>query len=352
MRRVLIGSPALARFHHLPIFLALMAAILGCVVQPDQTPSQTAPTTAEQPKPEPGAKRAELKKDIFTETQGDKLAATGLASNFQAGGVGPAGGPTGPKKKQELASTGWGSLSGKVTLDGDIPAIVDLTKKMMDHADKKCCLDPKAAAVEKIDATWLVDPKTRSVANVVVWIKPPPSTYFPIHDKLKVRKEQIVIDQPHCAYLPRMSAYQPFYFDGKKEVLTGQRLIIKNSSTVPHNVRATGGPDNPGFSKLVIAGGNIEPEFVPQPLPILLNCDIHTWMSAKLFVFDHPYYAITKEDGTYTIPHVPAGAEVFLMVYHEGVGYVLPELKKGRAITLKAGENVHNFEVKAPKAEK
>jgi hypothetical protein len=264
------------------------------------------------------------------------------------------GNPTqaqGEKKKQELASTGWGSLSGKVTLDGKIPDIVDLTPAMMKHNDKACCLDPKAKDVEKKDTTWLVDPKTKGVANVVVWIKAPAGTYFPIPKNLKAPQQQVVIDQPHCAFLPRMSAYQPSYFDGMKEIPTGQKLIIKNSSTVPHNVRAIGGIDNPGFNKTVIAGAQINAEFVPQVMPIMINCDLHTWMSARVFAFDHPYYAITKEDGSYSIPQVPAGAEVFLMVFHE-TGWVLPELKKGRAITLKAGENVQNFEIKAPKAEK
>lgn len=265
----------------------------------------------------------------------------------------------GQEKKKLLASTGWGSLSGKVTLEGKIPEpkTKELLKQMMAHADKVCCLDPKAKDVEKIDSRWLVDPKTKGIANVAVWIMPPAGSYFPIHEKLKVRKEEIVLDQPHCAFLPRMSAYQPFYFDGSKEVATGQKLIIRNSSTVNHNVRATGSakiPDN-SFNKNVIAGGEISPDFKPQLLPININCDIHTWMAAKLFVFDHPYYAITKEDGSFTFPPVPAGAEVALMAYHEEVGWLLPEAKngvtpskKGEPITLKTGENVFNFKVKSP----
>jgi hypothetical protein len=258
--------------------------------------------------------------------------------------------------KKELATTGWGSLSGKVTLDGAIPEgkTKELLKQMMGHADKACCLDPKAKDIEKMDTLWLVDAKTKGIANVMVWIKPPVGTYFPIHEKLKVRKEEIVIDQPHCAYLPRMSAYQPYYFDGAKEVATGQTLIIRNSATVPHNVRAVGGAKNPGFNKLVIAKDEIKPDFVPQPLPISLGCDLHTWMSAKLFVFDHPYYAKTKADGTFEIPFVPAGAEVTIMGWHEADGYAVKttdgeKTTYGQKMTLKEGKNEFNITIAAPK---
>ena len=225
---------------------------------------------------------------------------------------------------------------------------------MKDHPDKACCLAKDAKPIEKIDPTWLVDPKTKGVANVMVWLKAPVGTYFPIHDKLKVRKEEVVIDQPHCAYLPRVSGYQPSYFDGAKEVGTGQKLIIRNSATVTHSARALGGAKNPGWNKTVIAMGEIEVTFVPQPLPITLDCAMHPWMSARVFVFDHPYYAKTKEDGSFEIPFVPAGAEVTVMGWHEADGYVVKtkdgeKTIYGQKMTLKAGKNEFNITIAAPK---
>jgi len=249
--------------------------------------------------------------------------------------------------QQLLPTKGWGSLSGKATLDGAVPAVIDLTPKMMAHQDKACCLDPKAAPVEKVDPTWLVDPKTKGVANVVIWIKPPPKSYFPIHDKYKKRTDTVLLDQPHCAFLPRVAAFNPFYQDNGKEVETGQKLTIRNSAVVSHNVRATGHPDkNPGFNINMIPKTDLDAtkKFVPQPLPISLNCDIHPWMGAKLFVFDHPYYAITKDDGTYEIPIVPAGAEVTVMGWHEGVGWTLT--KAGHKLTIQEGKNTLDLQLK------
>ena len=68
-------------------------------------------------------------------------------------------------------------------------------------------------------------------------------------------------------------------------------------------------------------------------------------MQAEVYVFDHPYYAITKDDGTYTIPFVPAGAEVFIMGHHAAVGYVV-NANKGKAVTIQKNKNTtFDFEV-------
>jgi hypothetical protein len=263
------------------------------------------------------------------------------------------------RAQEKLKTAGYGSLSGKVTLAGKVPDVVDLVPKMKLHADgPACCLAKDAKAIEKIDQTWVVDPKTKAVKNVVVWVMPPKDTYFEIPFKFKRRKEKIVIDQPHCAFLPRVSLYNPSYFDGKEMVPTGQELIVKNSATVSHNVRAIGSPKvTDGFNRNLPPGTELNvtkdlkgnQELKPQLLPVSIQCDVHTWMAAKLFVFDHPYYAISDEKGDFTIPQVPAGAVIRLMAYHEGVGWVNQGFKAGQAIKIQKGKNTElNLEVKAP----
>jgi hypothetical protein len=56
---------------------------------------------------------------------------------------------------------------------------------------------------------------------------------------------------------------------------------------------------------------------------------------------------LTKADGTFEIPFVPAGAEVSIMAWHEGVGWVLTN--KGSRMTIEKGKNtVLDIKVKAP----
>jgi plastocyanin len=49
-------------------------------------------------------------------------------------------------------------------------------------------------------------------------------------------------------------------------------------------------------------------------------CDIHTHMSAYILVFNHPFFAVTAEDGSYTIAGVPPGTYNLLVWSELGRG--------------------------------
>ncbi|MBI1831762.1 MAG: hypothetical protein HYR84_09965 [Planctomycetes bacterium] len=260
------------------------------------------------------------------------------------------------QEKEKLKTDGFGSLVGKVTFAGELPKVIDFTEKIKENRDKECCLAGKPG--EMFDQTWIINPKTRAVENVAVWITPPKDTYLEIHPKFKKRRETIVIDQPNCAFVPHVAAFNPVYFDGKQMVSTGQQLHMKNSATVSHNIRVIGHPSiNRGFNVTLQAKTILDcmmdldddVKFKPQVLPISLVCDLHPWMAGRLFVFDHPYYAITKADGTFEINAIPAGAVVRVVAWHEGLGWALKEGKAGVPIMIKKGESVtYNIELKLP----
>ena len=155
-----------------------------------------------------------------------------------------------------------------------------------------------------------------------------------------------MIDQPNCAFVPRSLGHFPSYFDGPKSVATGEKLINKNSASVPHNARGLGdGLVNAGFNDLIPAGKEIAFELKPYRNPIPVGCNVHPWMRANIWVFDHPYFAVTKADGSFTMPIVPAGAEFTVMAWHELAGQILgPE---GRSMALKEGTNSLDGAVKA-----
>ena len=53
--------------------------------------------------------------------------------------------------------------------------------------------------------------------------------------------------------------------------------------------------------------------------PFKIKCDVHPWMGAYLGVFDHPYFAVTDDSGSYTISGLPAGKYV-IEAWHEKLG--------------------------------
>ncbi len=108
----------------------------------------------------------------------------------------------------------------------------------------------------------------------------------------------VTLDQKGCEYVPQILAVQ-----------TGQKIEVKNSDPVLHNVHAQ--PTVSGNSeenKAQMPGGApLLFSFSKPEMFMKFKCDVHPWMFAWVSVFDHPYFAVSGKDGTYKISNVPAG---------------------------------------------
>lgn len=112
-------------------------------------------------------------------------------------------------------------------------------------------------------------------------------------------------------------------------VRTGTELEIVNRDPVLHNSHGY----QAGRTVFNIAQPNKDQvlrKALKRPGLIDVMCDAHDWMSAWVVVSDHPYVAITGEDGTYTIGHIPPGTYT-LTAWHEKLG------KKQLQVTVGAG---------------
>ena len=133
-----------------------------------------------------------------------------------------------------------------------------------------------------------------ALANVVVWLKgargprPPRPT------------AGAVVDQVACRYRPHVQA-----------VTVGTTLSLLNNDAVLHNVHATSesGPSPVTvFNVAMPFKGENVPTILRRPGVMSLRCDAgHSWMSAYIHVFDHPYFAVTDGEGRFTIKDVPPG---------------------------------------------
>jgi hypothetical protein len=272
---------------------------------------------------------------------------------------GPTEGPKTSGEKKELASTGWGTLTGKVTLAGDAPDMTAATKdfetKMKEHKDHEVCLSARDSE-EKSPETWLVkkvDGEQR-VKNVFVFLREPDGTYFKLPDgALDKAKDQVVLlDQPHCAFIPHALTLWPSYYDAKtkKQKATGQKFEVKNSAPgIDHNTKWKGSSFNDG-NETIKSGQTKEVDLKVDPNRVQISCSIHGWMNANAWVLDHPFAAVTDDKGEYKIENVPTGVPVQVVAWHEAAGFFTPGKNKGETVTLaKEKETSKNFEIPSQK---
>src|SRR4029077_12719740 len=161
---------------------------------------------------------------------------------------------------------------------------------------------------------WVVNKENKGVRWTFVWLAPEPggAAKLPIHPTLKdIQNKEVEIDQPHCAFVPHCLAMRQ-----------GQVLVVKNSSAIALNVNWAGHPlKNLGGNQIIPAQGSLRLEGLKADrLPLTIKCNIHQWMKARLGVFDHPYFAVTDENGNFEIKLAPAGT-YRLKVYHDAGGW-------------------------------
>jgi len=59
--------------------------------------------------------------------------------------------------------------------------------------------------------------------------------------------------------------------------------------------------------------------FLKPEIMIPVKCNIHSWMHAYIGVLDHPYFAVSSPDGTFSIPNLPPGTYT-VALWHEKLG--------------------------------
>jgi len=178
-----------------------------------------------------------------------------------------------------------GDITGKVTLKGTPPPEKEITSIKDDANCGKLHTEP-------VKTRFYVVGKDSGLAETVVMLKG-------ISGKSTgASASPIVIDQKGCFYTPYVTACQ-----------TGQKIVVKNSDPVLHNVHSEPVVDgNKSFNLPHMAGApDLNFTYGKAENFLKFKCDVHPWMFAYVTVVDHPYFAVTDKDGNFTIKDVPAG---------------------------------------------
>ena len=132
----------------------------------------------------------------------------------------------------------------------------------------------------------------------------------------------MVLDQKGCEYVPSIFAVQ-----------TDQKIIVKNSDPVLHNVHDIPGEGSGNKEKneaQLPNGPDLTFSFSKPENFLKFKCDVHQWMFAWASVFDHPYFAVSGKEGTFKIANVPPG-KYKIQAAHRKAGVVTQdvEVKEG-----------------------
>lgn len=230
----------------------------------------------------------------------------------------------------------WGSLKGRFVVDGTPPTPPPLALITKDEY----CIQKKPPNES------VVVGKGNGLANAVVYLRLGPGKKVDVHPDYAAKlKEPAVIDNNGCQFHPHVVL-----------VRVGQQFVIKNSDPVGHNTKGSLFA-NGAFNPTVPAGEDVKMTFGKvESLPMPVNCSIHPFMAGHMLVQDHPYMAVSKDDGTFEITNIPAGTNEF-QFWHEVKGY-MKNLKlnkggtadiRGRAkLTIAAGQTLDLGDIKVP----
>jgi len=218
-----------------------------------------------------------------------------VALLFACGGGGEeetSSAPAAPAAKVDPATAG--TVQGTITLDGDAPEM-----KVIQMA-----ADPNCARLHTSDVTneFVITGEGGTLANAFVYIKSGIQGDFP------APSEPVMLDQNGCLYSPHVIGIQ-----------TGQTLTVRNSDETLHNIHAMPKNNKEFNIGQPVKGLETEKVFDNVEVMVPFKCDVHKWMNSYAGVLDHPYFAVTSADGSFSLPNVPPGDYV-VEVWHERLG--------------------------------
>ena len=104
---------------------------------------------------------------------------------------------------------------------------------------------------------------------------------------------------------------------------------------------------NEELNKAQMAGsGDLGFEFTKVENFLKFKCDVHPWMFAYITVVDHPYFAVTGKDGTFTIKDVPPGKYTLVAMHRKAA---LTGVEKEIEVTADGAKQDFELSVPAPK---
>lgn len=182
-----------------------------------------------------------------------------------------------------------GTITGQIVYNGPVK-----TKTVLPTKDKSVCGGPRKQK--------LVDRNSEGqVNNAAIYLK-----------KVGAGKawpkltQKPYINNIDCTFEPRVQIIRRGKFD------------IMNSDSVLHNTHGYYGKRTAFNVAMPLENSKVS-KLLRTPGEVRVDCDAHGWMLGWIQVVDNPYYAMSGEDGSFTISDVPPG-DYTMVVWQEQLG--------------------------------
>ena len=197
----------------------------------------------------------------------------------------PAEAPTAP--------LGESTITGRITFEGKAP-----TPRVIRMDSDELCM-PEGPTTSEV----LIVGPDNSLQNVFVYVKEG------LGDRtFTAPKTAVVLGQRGCKYTPHVFGAQ-----------VGQPVRIVNNDPTLHNVHAMPKANREFNFGQTKKGMETIRTFDKPEVMVPFKCDVHGWMNAYGGIVAHPYFAVSKPDGTFEITGLPAGTYT-VEAWHERLG--------------------------------
>ena len=178
-----------------------------------------------------------------------------------------------------------GSITGKVAFAGDKPVMKTLSMDAVPNCARAHTTPQKSQEV-------MVN-ENGTLKNVFVWVKAGvPDKQWPVPGSA------VKLEQKGCMYEPHVLG-----------VMATQEIEIINDDPTNHNIHPMPKENREWNESQPPKGDAKKKSFARQEAspPITVKCNVHPWMRAFIAVVSHPFFAVTGDDGTFTIKGLPPG---------------------------------------------
>ena len=196
------------------------------------------------------------------------------------------------------AVTDAGSVEGTITLSDPVPKL----------PARKISKDTQVCGTTARESQKLVVNRSSGLRNAVVIVegvkrgKAMPSA-----------AQSAEIDQNKCEYSPHVQV-----------MAVNTDIALRNSDPILHNIQFFQS-DSSLFNIAQPVQGQVNKHKLEKPGTVYVECAVHGWMQGNVVVVDNPYYAVTDENGRFSIADLPAG-KYQVKIWHEYLGELTREI--------------------------